>query len=108
MSTTYTFDLTDDSRDKTLKMKLTRNIVFPDEWEDANPGNNCLIIPSGNVDSSAANKVICHSGPPNNAPIMTFNGFHWDKDPGATGDAVCDGCDVGCSNAWTWVLSKKE
>jgi hypothetical protein len=105
MSTTYTFDLTDDAGAKTLKLKLTRNFILPNEWVDADPGDNCLIVAGGNVDDSVANQVICHSGPPTNTPMMTLKGFHWDKKPGATGDGVCDGCEPGCSTNWSWMLA---
>jgi hypothetical protein len=38
MSTTYTFDLVDDNNDKTLRLKVNKNLLTPNDWEDADHG----------------------------------------------------------------------
>jgi hypothetical protein len=103
MPTAYVFDLTGDG--KSLKLKLTKDL-FPDTWRDQNPPS-CLVVPGGNVDSSQANKLICHTGPDQNEPVITLNGASWGSAVGDSGDAHCDQCDVGCPNDWNWVLSSK-
>lgn len=85
MSTTYTFDLTEVGGSKTLKIKVTKNLVLPNEWEDANPVDSCLVIGGGGVDDSNGDRIICHSGPPKKEAVMTILGFHWDKNPRARG-----------------------
>ena len=106
MPTIYQFDLTSD--DRTLKLRLTKD-AFPDTWRDMTTSNSCLsATPSGNVDSSRGNKLICHTGPPNNEPAITLNDATWDSAVGDTGDATCDLCDIGCPTNWSWVLSSKR
>ena len=101
----YSFNLTDKTEKRTLKLKVTKNILFPHEWVDLDPGDNCLLVGRGIADDSKDDKVICHTGPPDNAPIMTFKEFHWNRKVGDTGGAVCDGCDSGCSPDWQWTLA---
>lgn len=102
--TDYVFDLT--SNDKALKLKLTK--AGTETWTDLTVNDSCLAIPSGFVDSSHPDKLICHSGPPDNDAVITLDGASWTSKVRDEGTAVCELCNIGCPNDWDWILSSKN
>lgn len=69
------------------------------------PFDNCLIVPSGVLDSSS-DDFICKAGHSNNEPIITLYGAGWDSEVGDTGSAKGH-LVSGCSPS-SWTLVRKE
>lgn len=51
-----------------------------------------LVVTSGGVDTSQSDRMICHSGPLQNVPVVTLRGASFDSKEGDEGDATCDLC----------------
>ena len=101
MSTTYRFSVQPCGAD----LQLEHNLLMPNTWTDK-AGSGNLVVGSGNVDASQAGRLICHSGPPDNSPVLTLLGASWDSKVGDRGNATCDMCN-GTPDAQSWTVTSK-
>ena len=99
MSTTYVFQVTPCG----ARLALEHNLIMPDTWTDTAAAPT-LIVAGGFVDSSQPGRIICHSGPDDNAPVVTLIGATWDSQVGESGAATCDLCQ-NTPNSQTWLLA---
>lgn len=106
VSTKYIFDLIAGS--KTMQLILNKNPVGVDGWTVSHDEDDCLLASGGVVDSHVESRLICHTGPSTNLPVVILLEASWDSDLHATGDARCEVLESKCPAQWEWRLTSKS
>lgn len=102
MSTIYQFKNDPSGAD----LEIVHNIISPDTWLDKAQSDK-LVVPSGFVDSSGQDRLVCQTGPPENNAVVTLLGASWSTEVKSTGQAVCNLCNNTPDNQ-TWILAAKN
>ncbi|WP_034859407.1 hypothetical protein [Sinorhizobium sojae] len=101
MANRYVFRLSEDN----FSVVVIDELGPINTWS-TDPENVCLIFESGIVDATG-NKFTCHTGPPNNATVVTLHGAIWDSEVDDSGDATIELGD-GCTPSQRWTLIEKQ
>lgn len=100
--TKYRFDVEDDAG-AVIILELDDGIVI-DDWKTLNPPTK-LVVEAGGVDDSQPGKLLCKK---NNQVIIELVEASWSSEVDDSGEAICEGCESGCSSVQTWVLKSKS
>ena len=101
MSTDYYYELDDGG----IEIVVADEFLVPNTWRVERQDSDCLLITTGVVNVRTLGKI-CHSGPPNNEPVVTLFGASWESNPGDSGRAEAHFTN-GCSPK-NWTLIKKS
>ena len=101
MTTKYYYELDDGG----VELLVIDELGPINTWKDTTQPNDCLIIPGGIVSLRNDSKIL-HSGPPDNAPVVTLHGATWDSSVGDSGSV--EGHLIDRCSPTQWTLTKKE
>lgn len=97
MKTTYTYRL----EPAGTILEVVDEVGPVNTWEETGDSGK-LKVRSGIVTTKPEGQVL-HSGPPDNAPVVTLLGASWDSKAGDSGPAACHLCS-GTPDRQTWHL----
>ena len=102
MADNYYYKLNDGG----VTLKVVDEIGPFNTWEDITQPNDCIIVPSGIVtEIRSPQKLVCQSGPPDGAPVVTLYGASWATKVGDTG--IAEGHLVNGCSPTSWEMVRK-